>query len=84
MKRNLVLLLPGANVAAVFLEGRTILMDPQGQRLGDRFAQTQVVGGAGARDLLRSLRDWLLHIGAVLGQAPGRRRAEPGRFDRAA
>ena len=84
MKRNLVLLLPGANVAAVFLEGRTILIDPQGQRLGDRFAQTQVVEGAGARDLVRSLRDWLLQIGAALGQGPGRRRAEPGRFDRAA
>lgn len=84
VKRNLVLLLPGANVAAVFLEGRTILVDPQGQRLGDRFAQTQVVDGAGARDLVRSLHDWLLHISRILGQAPGRRRAEPGRFDRAA
>ena len=84
VKRNLVLLLPGANVAAVFLEGRTILVDPQGQRLGDRFAQTQVVEGAGARDLVRLLRDWLLYIGSVLGQTPGRRRAEPGRFDRAA
>ncbi len=84
VKRNLVLVLPGANVAAVFLEGRTILVDPQGQRLGDRFAQTQVVEGAGARDLVRSLRDWLLYVGSVLGQTPGRRRAEPGRFDRAA
>jgi uncharacterized RDD family membrane protein YckC len=83
-QRNIVLLLPGANVAAVFLEGRTILVDPQGQRLGDRLAQTQVVEGAGARDLARRLRDWLLHLGDVVGQVPGRRPTVHERFDRAA
>jgi uncharacterized RDD family membrane protein YckC len=83
-QRNIVLLLPGANVAAVFLEGRTILVDPQGQRLGDRLAQTQVVEGAGARDLARRLRDWLLHLGDVVGQVPGRRPTVHERFDPAA
>ncbi len=84
VKRNSVLLLPGANVVAVFLEGRTMLADPQGQRLGDRFAQTQVVDGDGARDLVSSLQDWLRQVARVLGDAPGRRRREPGTFDRAA
>ena len=83
-QRNIVLLLPGANVAAVFLEGRTILVDPQGQRLGDRLAQTQVVEGAGARDLARRLRDWLLYLGDVVGQVPGRRPTVHERFDPAA
>src|SRR5687767_12227609 len=31
-KRNLLLLLPGANVVAIFLETRTMMADPQGQR----------------------------------------------------
>ena len=84
VKRNSILLLPGANIVAIFLEGRTILIDPQGQRLGDRLAQTQIVEGAGARDLVRSLQDWLLHLGDTLGRAPGRRRTQPGQRDRAA
>ena len=84
VKRNL-LLLPGANVVAIFLEARTIMSDPQGQRLGDRLAQTQVVEGAGARDLVKSFQDWLLSLGDGLGDATGRRRRRvPGRIDRAA
>jgi hypothetical protein len=31
VKRNLLLLLPGANVVAIFLEGRTVIRDPQSQ-----------------------------------------------------
>jgi hypothetical protein len=54
--RNALLLLPGANVAAIFLEARTIVRDPQGQRLGDRLAQTQVVEGLGAKDLVNRFR----------------------------
>jgi len=85
VKRNLLLLLPGANVVAIFLEARTIMSDPQGQRLGDRLAQTQVVEGAGARDLVKSFQDWLLSLGSELGDATGRRRRRvPGRIDRAA
>jgi uncharacterized RDD family membrane protein YckC len=85
VKRNLLLPLPGANVVAILLEARTIMSDPQGQRLGDRLAQTQVVEGAGARDLVKSFQDWLLSLGGALGDATGRRRRRvPGRIDRAA
>jgi RDD family len=41
--RNVVLLVPGANVGAVFLETWTLVSDPNGARLGDRIAMTQVV-----------------------------------------
>ena len=84
-KRNVLLLLPGANIVAILLEARTIMSDPQGQRLGDRLAHTQVVEGAGARDLVTSFQDWLLSLGDGLGDATGRRRRRvPGRIDRAA
>jgi uncharacterized RDD family membrane protein YckC len=84
VRRNLLLLLPGANIVAIFLEARTIAVDPQGQRLGDRLAQTQVVEGAGARDLVKSFQDWLMSLGSGLGHDTGRRRRIPGRIDRAA
>jgi len=85
LKRNFLLLLPGANIVAIVLEARTIVSDPQGQRLGDRLAHTQVVEGAGARDLVKSFQDWLLSLGDALGDATGRRRRRvPGRIDRAA
>lgn len=85
VKRNFLLLLPGANVVAIYLEARMLVSDPQGQRLGDRLAQTQVVEGAGARDLAKSFQDWLVSIGEALGDAAGRRRRRlPGRIDRAA
>jgi uncharacterized RDD family membrane protein YckC len=85
VKRNLLWLLPGANLVAIVLEARTIMSDPQGQRLGDRLAQTQVVEGAGARDLVKSLQDWLVSLGDALGDSSGRRRRRvPGRIDRAA
>jgi len=85
VKRNFILLLPGANLVAIVLEARTIVLDAQGQRLGDRLAQTQVVEGAGARDLVKSFQDWLMSLGDALGDASGRRRRRvPGRIDRAA
>ena len=83
-RRNLLLLLPGANFVAIFLEARTIAVDPQGQRLGDRLAHTQVVEGAGARDLIKAFQDWLMSLGRGLGQPMGGRRRVPGRIDRAA
>jgi uncharacterized RDD family membrane protein YckC len=58
LKRNLVFALPGANLLAVLLEGHMLVRDPQGQRLGDRVARTQVVEGLGARDLVADLQDW--------------------------
>ena len=82
-RRNVVFLLPGANIAAVILETRTLFSDPQGQRLGDRFAQTQVVEGAGAAELLKELQEWLVAFDAQLGRGPGRRPRAPVR-DRAA
>jgi uncharacterized RDD family membrane protein YckC len=82
--RNLLLLLPGANIVAIFLEAGTIVRDPQGQRLGDRLAQTQVVEGFGAKDLVKSFQDWLMGFAAEFGRAVGRRRRAPERIDRAA
>jgi uncharacterized RDD family membrane protein YckC len=58
MQRNVLLLVPGANVAAIVLEANALIRDPQGQRLGDRLAQTQVVEGLGARDLVEALHQW--------------------------
>jgi uncharacterized RDD family membrane protein YckC len=82
VRRNLLLLLPGANVVAVFLEALTVVRDPQGQRLGDRLAQTQVVEGLGAKDLLMSFQDWLSSLGALVGGSLGKRGRGPAEIDR--
>ena len=76
LKRNLVFALPGANLLAILLEGRTLIQDRQGQRLGDRIAHTQVVEGLGARDLVSDLQDWWGRFLADLpaGGRPDRRR----------
>ena len=58
LRRNLLFLLPGANVMAVGLESLTIVRDPQGQRLGDRLAQTQVVEGVAVTELVRAAAWW--------------------------
>jgi hypothetical protein len=58
VRRNALFLLPGANVVAFFLETMTIVRDVQGQRLGDRLAQTHVVEGLGAKDLVSALQRW--------------------------
>jgi hypothetical protein len=57
-RRNFLLLLPGANVAAIFLEAAALVRDVQGQRLGDRIPHTQVVEGLGARDLAKAFLEW--------------------------
>ena len=62
VRRNLLFLLPGANVAAAFLETITLVRDVQGQRLGDRLAHTQVVDGLGAKDLVKSCLEWWLSL----------------------
>lgn len=59
VQRNIVLLVPGANIPAVFLEAFTVVRDPKGNRLGDRIALTQVVEGLGARELVKLVRDQL-------------------------
>lgn len=56
--RNIFVLIPGANVVAVVLETLTMVRDPQGQRLGDRLAHTQVIEGLGAKDLAASFERW--------------------------
>ena len=84
VRRNLLLLLPGANVVAIFLEVRTIVRDPQGQRLGDRLAQTQVVEGLGAKDLVKSFQDWLMDLVAEFDREVGKPGRAPDRIDRAA
>ncbi|HLG59145.1 MAG TPA: RDD family protein [Vicinamibacterales bacterium] len=58
VQRNLLLLLPGANVVAIFLEAITLTRDTQGQRLGDRLAQTQVIEGLGLRELIEAMQRW--------------------------
>jgi hypothetical protein len=72
VRRNLMFVLPGANVAAAFLEARTIVKDPQGQRLGDRIAQTQVVDGFGVRDVAPAFERWWQSVsGDIRGEIRG-------------
>ena len=77
--RNVLFLLPGANVVAALLEAATLVRDPQGQRLGDRFAQTQVVEGFGVRDFVASLQEWWRDFIGHLESTPRRRRRVPVR-----
>lgn len=77
LKRNLMLIVPGVNVIAMVLEARTLVSDPQGQRLGDRLAQTQVVEGAGLRDVVRSAQHWWSAFLADLSHSSGRPGALP-------
>jgi hypothetical protein len=74
VRRNAMLLIPGANIVAVFFEAVTILRDRQGQRLGDRLAQTQVVEGIGAKDLVTAAYEWWQRFVARLERDPTRRR----------
>lgn len=63
LRRNFLFGIPGMNVAALFFEARQIQIDEQGVRLGDRFANTQVVHGKEAIDILKMVADaaqWIL------------------------
>jgi uncharacterized RDD family membrane protein YckC len=62
IQRNFILLVPGLNIVAVVLESLAIRRDPQGQRLGDTLANTQVVEGLSARELVTSLQRGLMEI----------------------
>ena len=73
-KRNVLWILPGANVAAAFLETLAIIRDPQGQRLGDRLAQTQVVEGLGVKDLAAEFIRWWRGLFGEIEGSPERRR----------
>ena len=73
-QRNFILLVPGLNVVAAALETVAVVRDPQGQRLGDTLANTQVVEGLGARELATSLQRALMEVpmGRERRQAAGR------------
>ena len=73
IRRNILFLVPGLNLVAVVLEWMTIVRDPQGERLGDLLAETQVVDGLGARELVKAVQRELL-----LGPQP-RRAADTAR-----
>jgi len=75
--RNVFVLIPGANVMAIFLESITLIRDPQGQRLGDRLAHTQVIEGLGAKDLATSFQEWWTSVFGELQRDPRRRRRQP-------
>jgi len=79
VRRNALFLLPGANVVAAFLEARTIVRDPQGQRLGDRLALTQVVEGFGAKDVVSRAQEWWLDFLSQLDGTRRRRRRVPAK-----
>lgn len=62
VQRNFILVVPGLNVVAAVLEALAVARDPQGQRLGDTLANTQVIEGLGARELAASLQRALLDL----------------------
>ena len=70
--RNVLFLIPGANVAALFLEPITVVRDPQGQRLGDKLAQTQVIEGLGVRELAASFQRWWRSVLSDLNPLAGK------------
>jgi len=79
--RNVLFVLPGANVIAVFLETATIVRDPQGLRLGDRFALTQVVEGFGAKDVVTAFQEWWLDFIGRLDRNSRKPRRAPVRLN---
>jgi uncharacterized RDD family membrane protein YckC len=81
VRRNLLFLLPGANIPAAFLETMTLMRDVQGQRLGDRLARTHVIEGYGVKDLAKSWLDWWAGLWPELHRARRPKRA-PVALDR--
>jgi len=63
MARNVIFVVPGLNLVALVLECVRIVRDPQGERLGDLLAQTQVVDGLGARELVKEIQRDLVATG---------------------
>ena len=74
LRRNVMLIVPGVNIAAVALEFTAIARDPQGQRLGDRLAQTQVIEGLGAKELIDAFQRWWQGVAGELARGGRRRR----------
>ncbi len=59
-QRNFILVVPGLNVVATALEAVAVTRDPQGQRLGDKLANTQVIEGFGAKEFVTSFQRALI------------------------
>jgi uncharacterized RDD family membrane protein YckC len=74
LRRNVILSVPGVNIAAVGLEFLAVVRDPQGQRLGDRLAQTQVIEGLGAKELIDEFQRWWQGVAGDLARNERRRR----------
>jgi uncharacterized RDD family membrane protein YckC len=74
-QRNFILVVPGLNVVAIALEAVAVPRDPQGQRLGDKLANTQVVEGFGAREFMTSFQRALLE-GIEMGRERGKQPVE--------
>jgi uncharacterized RDD family membrane protein YckC len=68
-QRNFILVVPGLNVVALALETLAAVRDPQGQRLGDKLANTQVVEGFGARQFAASFQRALMDVELGRGRA---------------
>lgn len=73
-QRNFILVVPGLNVVAAGLETIAVTRDPQGQRLGDMLANTQVVEGFGAREFATSFQRALLDV--PMGRSRGKQPVE--------
>ena len=82
--RNVVLLVPGVNVVAIVLEPLTIARDPQGLRLGDRVAQTQVVEGLGVKDVAAAFQRWWRGVASGLSTSVRSPGGEPSEVERPA
>src|SRR5688572_542568 len=74
-QRNFILVVPGLNVVATALEAVAFTRDPQGQRLGDKLANTQVIEGFGAREFVTSFQRALLD-GIEMGRSRGKQPVE--------
>ncbi len=61
-KRNFIFIVPGLNIVAAGLEAVATLRDPQGQRLGDRIANTHVIEGLGAKEFVKGVREAMVEI----------------------
>ena len=78
--RNVLFVLPRADIVAVFLEASTIIRDPLGTTTGEpRFALTQVVEGFGAKDLGTDIYQWLVDVLEEFDGHLGDRVRKPGR-----
>ena len=84
LKRNFLFVIPGMNLFALIFEAQQVRADPQGMRLGDRLAQTQVVYGKDAVDLVKAVTDASRQLLKELGgRTAGNRMSQIERHDSA-